>query len=543
MRQHRCLGIKRAVSVLLLFALLLPFAACAGGVDTVTLPAPENLRVSDGLLRWDEVPNAIAYTLTVDEQTKRVTDCRFDLYTLVSAGIHTVTVTALGDGEHYRDSVAATLMLTLRDHGTAPTPGKDPTVDPGKDPTENPGEDEEKETAGLAYTWLDEEMGYAVSEGSMQLPKSGTLKIPATYNGAPVVAVTGKAFLAQKKLKKVIFPDTIRWIGEKAFTGCANLAEVVFPAGLREIGDDAFSSCGGLTAITFPAGLQRIGEAAFQDSGLRTLHFPDGNLVIEEWAFIHCLALTEVTFGQGVLCKSWFQGTPWYRHLSEETTDDFVVVGSMLLKYRGDAEELRPEDFPAGIRSVVAGALGPALKKKRLKKITFPDSVEYIDSGVLTGAETLEEVHLPAGLTVLEGCRSKKLRVVELPHALRAIGRGALHDIGAAYEEPIAEWVLPEGLESIGKDALRATNIRRFILPRSLRFLGKGAFGGCATLPSGEKAALPDLYYGGSAEEWRTLKNTDGWEADGIRVFFYSEAKPTSEGNYWHYVDGVPAAW
>ena len=79
MRQHSCLEIKRAVGVLLLFALLLPFAACAGGVDTVTLPAPENLRVSDGLLRWDEVPDAIAYTLTVDEQTKRVTGCRFDL--------------------------------------------------------------------------------------------------------------------------------------------------------------------------------------------------------------------------------------------------------------------------------------------------------------------------------------------------------------------------------------------------------------------------------------------------------------------------------
>ena len=62
------------------------------------------------------------------------------------------------------------------------------------------------------------------------------------------------------------------------------------------------------------------------------------------------------------------------------------------------------------------------------------------------------------------------------------------------------------------------------------------------------------IYYMGTQEEWEKIdiagrKSTGGVSFGSNRklleatVYFYSEEEPTEEGNYWHYVDGVPTPW
>ena len=41
-------------------------------------------------------------------------------------------------------------------------------------------------------------------------------------------------------LQNVVFPSSIRSIGEKAFQGCGNLTDINFPEGLETIGKDGF---------------------------------------------------------------------------------------------------------------------------------------------------------------------------------------------------------------------------------------------------------------------------------------------------------------
>jgi hypothetical protein len=52
------------------------------------------------------------------------------------------------------------------------------------------------------------------------------------------------------------------------------------------------------------------------------------------------------------------------------------------------------------------------------------------------------------------------------------------------------------------------------------------------------------VYYAGTAEDWNIFLG--GWNGDvgneSVR-YYYSESEPTENGNFWHYVDGVPTAW
>ena len=56
--------------------------------------------------------------------------------------------------------------------------------------------------------------------------------------------------------------------------------------------------------------------------------------------------------------------------------------------------------------------------------------------------------------------------------------------------------------------------------------------------------ALCNIYYTGTPSEWRNISicMVDSSLAN-AEYYFYSEAEPETEGNFWHYVDGVPTIW
>lgn len=80
-------------------------------------------------------------------------------------------------------------------------------------------------------------------------------------NTITIIGIDKKAFYKCKKIRRVIFPSSVCYIGELAFARC-NVEEILFSEGLISIGDGAFAD-NNLLDIELPEGLEEIGSSAF----------------------------------------------------------------------------------------------------------------------------------------------------------------------------------------------------------------------------------------------------------------------------------------
>ena len=107
--------------------------------------------------------------------------------------------------------------------------------------------------------------------------------IPETvYVGSTPYEVTGigdKAFDATVDAKAstinlIVFPDTVKAIGERAFYGCGNLVTLNLVKGLETIKASAFENAARLSRVALPSSVDTIGAAAFSGcSALETVTF------------------------------------------------------------------------------------------------------------------------------------------------------------------------------------------------------------------------------------------------------------------------------
>ena len=96
--------------------------------------------------------------------------------------------------------------------------------------------------------------------------------------------------------------------------------------------------------------------------------------------------------------------------------------------------------------------------------------------------------------------------------------------------------VIPEGVRSIGARAFAGCSAESILLPGTLRSVGSYAFDGAD--------ALATVYFGGDASVWSAVSVAAGNEPlKAAAVYYYKEEQPAAGGNFWHYVDGVPAIW
>ena len=125
--------------------------------------------------------------------------------------------------------------------------------------------------------------------------------------------------------------------------------------------------------------------------------------------------------------------------------------------------------------------------------------------------------------------------------------------------------IIPDTYESllvtrIGDYAFSyCTGLAYIDIPDAVKYIGQSAFAGCNSLTSivihdsvisiggyafSNCTALTDVYYTGSEKEWANITISSYNEPlTKATRYYYAETAPTTEGNYWHYVDGVPTKW
>lgn len=101
------------------------------------------------------------------------------------------------------------------------------------------------------------------------------------------------------KISSVIFPDSLKRIGEKAFCDCQQLSYIDFGNGIKEIGNSIpsyiFQSCTSLEKVSFPTQIRSIGSSVFWNcSNLKEVILNNGLLKIDTGAFSFCQKIKEI---------------------------------------------------------------------------------------------------------------------------------------------------------------------------------------------------------------------------------------------------------
>jgi hypothetical protein len=104
--------------------------------------------------------------------------------------------------------------------------------------------------------------------------------------------------------------------------------------------------------------------------------------------------------------------------------------------------------------------------------------------------------------------------------------------------ELVTELVIPNDVITIKNYAFYCLDgITSVVIGNSVTSIGYKAFSGCSS--------LAEVYYNGSAAEWNSIyiHYYDNDPLKNATRYYYSESHPIEEGNFWHWVDGVPTIW
>lgn len=269
---------------------------------------------------------------------------------------------------------------------------------------------------------------------------SGSLTIPATYNGKPVTRIGDEAFRYCTMLSSITIPDSVTIIGSGAFRFCTSLISITIPDSVTRISDAAFWYCQKLTSITIPDSVTSIGKSVFYSCyKLSTVTLPDGITAISDEMFYACYDLIDVTI-----------------------PDSVISIGRAAFYWCGD-----------------------------LKKITIPDSVTRIGDYAFYGCSRLQYATIPAGITKIgdstfKSCTS--LMKITIPDSVGHISNSAFYDcislVGVTYCGTEEQW---------NKIKIEDKNEKLLQVARKYHdWVGEGSLRTCVVCGSGHQHAWQD---------------------------------------------------
>ena len=178
-------------------------------IKTTQLLKPKNVRVENGILKWNAVKNADYYIICYSDKEIEVESTEFSVTDLLIEYEEVqIRIKAASRQSDVKSSDFAWYYLTDKEINDDKTPG-------------------------LEFFLLPDGKGYSVNAVDA-FKCSGVITIPSRYKGKPVTKIADKAFYAIELTTsaKILYnpnitafeiPDTITEIGENAFCGCGGV--------------------------------------------------------------------------------------------------------------------------------------------------------------------------------------------------------------------------------------------------------------------------------------------------------------------------------
>lgn len=288
-------------------------------------------------------------------------------------------------------------------------------------------------------------------------------------------------------------------IGAGAFSNTP-ITEIEMATPCDSIREGTFSNCPNLTKITIGEGLKYIGYNAFSNSPVKEANLPSTLRDISSNAFrgsSYCPFINDIQPENHIryIGKVAYQCVD--KNLEEYTIKDGTVTlaDNLFENWQGNATTFH---IPASVEQIGSRVFAgtqiktlpemPGLKRigdeafyqcKNLKKVTIPETVEYIGGGAFYGCSNIWSLTYNAINAECERLMESNipLEKIVIGDKVRRLPRGIFSG------REFTEVALPACLERIDDSAFYGCkNLTTINISDSIRYIGDNAFYGCSSL-------------------------------------------------------------
>ena len=290
--------------------------------------------------------------------------------------------------------------------------------------------------------------------------------------GIGIITYVGPFAFSDTGIQRIVFPETVTYIGRGVCWNCWNLETVVLPSQISVIRDRSFAGCDALLSVQITAPLERVDEMAFAYcSQLNGITLPDSLRIVGNRAFMECYSLEIEKLPASLIYIEDFAFNGTKLQIAE-LGEKVVYVGKGAFK---DCVELQSVVLNEGLLTIEASAFeGCAM----LTELEIPDSVEKVGDYFINGT-AIERIELPDGLRFIPYFKGNTLiREVICPsEQIQQLWPETFEGCSSLEEADIysGEW--------IGYDCFKGcASLKKFLVYSQTCSIGASAFEGCESM-------------------------------------------------------------
>lgn len=444
---------KLIKTVLIPIFFILSVAAFVSCKKAEAILPPENIRVENDYLFWDEALHAEWYLVDIDGTEYEADTNSLNLFEITTEpkSSYQIRIKSCGDETvNYKKSEWSALC------------------------------DYQREKQPFLFQSINNNTEYQIKAVEPE-SLNGSVILPAYFNNKPITKIMSCAFKNAVNVTAVKLPYTIAKIGNSAFYNCTGLQRIELPDGLKEIPLESFYNCAALTEINLPRVTKISTSAFYKCSSLTSLHIPQSVREIGNCITAYCKNLTSLTVDENNL----FYESEGNCIIKKSTHT--IIAGCIASVIPQSAKTIGPLAFcgsmpePFVIPSNIEKLELCALSTYSGKTLVIPASVTYIDYEFIGYCPNLTQITVAennpvyrsegnciiekATGTVVKGCNTSVI-----PQGIKAIGPCAFKWFQAE------EIVIPHGVEIIDEEAFLESTVKKVVLPDTLTEIRGSAF-------------------------------------------------------------------